>query len=102
MSFFIKTEQFNRKSNNLPKNVRQSFIDLHIQWVENLIDSGLKVSSGYLINQQKRPGGGGFLILQANNFDDAKEVIQQDPLIVADLVSWQLEEWIPVAGNLIL
>ncbi len=101
MALFIKTEKFNLKSINLSKHQRQSYIDRHVQWIKKLMASGLQISSGYLVNSEKVAGGGGFLILQANSFHEAKILVEQDPLIVEDLVVWQLQEWIPVAGNLI-
>ena len=31
---------------------------------------------------------------------EAKSIIEKDPLILAGLVVWKIEEWMPVAGNL--
>ena len=66
-----------------------------------LKQSGHQVASGYLVNKQGLPGGGGLLILQSKNYEAAKSVIEEDPMIIAGLVSWSLKEWIPVSGNLL-
>ena len=61
----------------------------------------MNISSGYLINQNHEPGGGGMLIIEANCFEEAKNLITQDPMIKNQLVKWNLHEWIPVVGNLL-
>ena len=51
------------------------------------------------MDDQRRPGGGGLLIFQASSYADALDLVSQDPMIVAGLVVWQLQEWIPVTGD---
>ena len=101
MSWFIKTEQFTEGTLNLPAKDRAFFLDQHISWVKGLSARGIKISSGYLVNEQKKPGGGGLLVLEANSYNEAMDIINKDPMIINDLVKWNLKEWIPVSGKLI-
>ena len=100
MPWYIKTEKFNSKTINLSAEKRRQYLQDHRSWVMNLRKSGAKVSSGYLVNEQRSPGGGGLLFLQAKSYKDAQSLIKKDPMIIADLVNWELQEWIPVEGEL--
>ena len=100
MPWYIKTEKFNSKAINISAEKRRQFLKEHRSWVISLRESGVKVSSGYLINEHRSPGGGGLLFLQAKSYNDAHNLIKKDPMIVADLVNWKLQEWIPVEGDL--
>ena len=55
--------------------------------------------SGFLVDQDRRPGGGGLLIFEAASYATALEWVQNDPMIRGGLVDWQLQEWIPVSGD---
>ena len=101
MSWFIKRERFKSSTNNLPYEKRKYYINKHKKWVKSLINSGIKVSSGYLVDNKNQPGGGGILILKADSFEMAEDLIKQDPIILAELVDWTIQEWIPVSGNLL-
>ncbi|WP_269621855.1 YciI family protein [Prochlorococcus marinus] len=101
MSFFIKKEQFNEKILTLSSKEKQKYILEHKKWVQKLRDSGHNLSSGYLINNEGNPGGGGILLLEAKNFEEARLIIIQDPMIINNLVNWDLQEWIQVAGKAI-
>ncbi len=99
MGIFIKTEQFTQKTLKLQPEQRQKYLAAHQAWVEAMTASGKKLSSGYLIDQAKRPGGGGLLLLEASSFKEAKQLIEEDPMIKNELVHWQLQEWIPIVNN---
>ena len=101
MPLFIKTERFTNRTLKLTPKVRHQYLAKHKQWVEQLRDSGQTLSSGYLVNKKKEPGGGGVLVFEATCFDEAQSLIKQDPMIKNDLVSWELHEWIPVVGQLL-
>ena len=98
MPIFIKTEKFKDKTLELSHSERKKFLLMHKEWVRNINQSGQYIHSGYLINEKKIPGGGGLLILEANDYLTAKEIIQDDPMIKNDLVIWELQEWIPING----
>ena len=52
------------------------------------------------MNEIKRPGGGGLLILEAKNYNDAFEIVKNDPMIKNRIVEWELNEWIDISPNL--
>ena len=99
MPFFIKTEKFTDNTKKLSNEERKVFLLMHKDWVEDLIQSGELVISGYLTNEEKIPGGGGVLIIEAKNYLAAKNIILNDPMIINKLVKWDLQEWIPIIKN---
>lgn len=94
MRCFIKTERFNESALKLPKHIKVEFIQEHVIWAKRLKQSGVKISSGYLVNKDREPGGGGLLVVYANSYLHALEIIKQDPMIKNNLVIWELNEWI--------
>tara|TARA_B100001250_G_scaffold78181_1_gene64164 strand:+ start:588 stop:893 length:306 start_codon:yes stop_codon:yes gene_type:complete len=101
MPFFIKTEKFTAQAKEMSPSKRQRIILEHKQWAEELIASGKRITSGYLTNEYKQPGGGGFLVIETSCFNEAKSIIEKDPMITNNLVLWDLNEWIPVVGTLL-
>ncbi len=100
MPWFIKTEKFTEETLRLKLKDRKRFLSDHKKWVVNLNSLGIEVSSGFLVNEDQKPGGGGLLVIKANSFEMAKELVEQDPMIKAGLVDWKLEEWIPIHGRI--
>ena len=72
----------------------QKIIDEHINWIKKLKQEGINIKSGFLVDELKRPGDGGLLILEMNNYKNALKIIKNDPMIINDLVEWKLNEWI--------
>ncbi|ABX09567.1 YciI family protein [Prochlorococcus marinus] len=101
MSLFIKTEQFTQDTLRLLPEQRHAYLAEHKFWVEKLKSTGKKLASGYLVNEEKCPGGGGLLVIEANCFEEAKLLVEQDPMVKNNLVTWELQEWIPVTGQLL-
>ena len=99
MPIFIKTEKFKDETLRLSKNERKIFLLMHKKWVENIRQSGNYIHSGYLINKNKMPGGGGLLIFEAKDYLTAKKIIENDPMIKYELVVWDLQEWISIDGS---
>ena len=99
MPIFIKTEKFKDKTLELSNIVRKKFLQMHKEWVKDITNSGHYIRSGYLINEKKRPGGGGLLIFEAKDYLTAKKIIETDPMIKNDLVNWDLQEWISIDGS---
>ena len=93
MPFFIKSESI-RKDCSLNQKEKSSIIKEHILWVKRLKAKGIKVKSGYLIDELRKPGGGGILIIESKSYIDAKEILKNDPMIKSNLVKWKLFEWI--------
>ena len=99
MPIFIKTEKFKKETLELSNVQRKSFLTRHKKWVKEIRLSGHYIYSGYLINQNKLPGGGGLLILEAKDYLTAKKIIENDPMIKNELVIWDLQEWISIDEN---
>ena len=57
MAWFIKTETF-----RLPRPQLLAHLQAHHAWVADLRQQGVVISSGYLVDQAGRPGGGGSLV----------------------------------------
>ena len=95
MPWFIKTETFRR-----PYSEMRPHLAAHRAWVEELRQLGVVISSGYLVDGEGKPGGGGLLLLQAADYASAEALIQNDPMLRSGGVDWQLGQWMPVAGDL--
>ena len=99
MPTFIKTEQFTKKTLTLMPAQRSKYIKEHLIWASQLKDAGNNIASGYLVDERGNAGGGGFLVIEANNFEEAKLLIMEDPMIKNNLVTWEIQEWIIVEGD---
>ena len=99
MPWFVKHETFTPEVAALPIERRRPHLEAHRRWVDDQSAGGRLIRSGFLVDSGRRPGGGGLLIFEAESYDDALLLVQQDPMITAGLVSWTLQEWIPVSGD---
>ena len=95
MPIFIKTEII-KKEYLIQKDIRKKVINEHIQWIGNLKRKGINIKSGFLVNELKQPGDGGLLILDIETYNDALEIIKDDPMIKNNIVDWKLNEWIDI------
>ena len=93
MPFFVKTEII-KKEHLTNLYLKQKIINEHIDWIKKLKREGINIKSGFLVDELKRPGDGGLLILEMNNYKNALKIIKNDPMIKNDLVKWKLNEWI--------
>ena len=100
MAWFIKSETFTAAFRALSGPERSGYLQAHRAWVAQQRAAGSPMASGFLVDGQRQPGGGGLLLLQASSYAEALALIQQDPLIAAGWVDWQLHEWIAAAGDL--
>ena len=99
MPIFIKTEKFKEKTLGLSTSERKKFLLMHKEWVKDISKAGHYIHSGYLINEKKKPGGGGLLIFEAKDYLNARKIIENDPMIKHELVIWDLKEWISIDGS---
>ena len=99
MAWFIKHETFTPQTAELSLDQRRPHLEAHRAWVEQQGAAGRRIRSGFLVDEQQRPGGGGLLIFEAASYTEALAWVQQDPMIQAALVTWTLQEWIPVSGD---
>jgi len=95
MPWFVKHETFRR-----PYAEMRPHLAAHRVWVAELRARGVRISSGYLVDGEGRPGGGGLLLLEAADFAAAEALIRQDPMVTSGLVDWNLHQWISVVGDL--
>ena len=95
MPIFIKTELI-KKEYLIKKDIRNKIIYDHIQWIKNLKRKGINIKSGFLVNELEQPGDGGLLILDIETYQDALEIVKQDPMIKNNIVEWKLNEWIDI------
>ena len=99
MAWFVKTETFTAFAAALAVEQRRPTLEAHHRWVVQEAASGRRIRSGYLVDGDRRPGGGGLLIFEATSYHEALAVVENDPMIQAGFVEWQVHEWIPVSGD---
>ena len=95
MPWFIKRETFLRPHAELVPH-----LEAHRAWVRALRQQGVRISSGYLVDGQGQPGGGGLLLLEAEDYARAEALIRQDPMVRSGAVDWNLHQWVAVVGTL--
>ena len=93
MPFFVKTEII-KKEYLINNDLKRKIINKHIDWIKKLKKEGINIKSCFLVDEFKRPGDGGLLILEMNNYQNALNIIKNDPMIKNDLVEWKLNEWV--------
>ena len=93
MPFFVKTEII-KKEYLIKNDLKRKIIKEHFDWIKKLKKDGINIKSGFLVDDLKRPGAGGLLILEINNYENALKIIKNDPMIKNDLVEWKLNEWV--------
>ena len=93
MPFFVKTEII-KKEYLINNDLKRKIINEHIYWIKKLKKEGINIKSGFLVDKFNRPGDGGLLILEMNNYRNALKIIKNDPMIKNDLVEWKLTEWV--------
>jgi len=93
MPFFVKTEII-KKEYLINIDLKRKIIKEHINWIKNLKKKGINIKSGFLIDELKRPGDGGLLIIEMKNYKNALKIIKNDPMITNNLVEWKLNEWV--------
>ena len=100
MPWFVKTETFSTAFLALDRVERSARLAAHRHWVTGLRAAGQPVASGFLVDGERRPGGGGLLLLEAPSHSAALALVLEDPLISGGWVDWQLHEWIAAVGDL--
>ena len=87
MAWFVKIER-----GIVDKPRFDQFVRAHIDYVNGLIEKGHQARSGYWAER-----GGGMLIFQADSMEEAKSLVEADPLIANNCVEYELHEWCIVA-----
>ena len=95
MPFFVKTEII-KKEYLINNDLKRKIINEHIDWIKKLKKEGINIKSGFLVDELKRPGAGGLLILEMNNYKNALKIIKNDPMIKNNIVEWRLNGWVVI------
>ena len=93
-SWFVKTEQFYK-----PFPEVKPHLEAHREWVARLRADGYCITSGYRVDGEGKPGGGGLMFFAAKNYDEAEALVRTDPLIANKCVDWKLNGWIAEVGD---
>ena len=99
MQWFVKTEQFCK-----PYPEVKTHLEAHRAWVRSLrgdkSNTQQIIVSGYRVDANDKPGGGGLMIFAAKNYAAAEKLVLQDPVILNECVDWQLNRWLPETGDI--
>lgn len=83
MPWFVKIEK-----GIVDKTTFDQFVPAHKDFVKRLIEQGHQAKTGYWGEQ-----GGGMMLFQAANLEEARAIVAQDPLIQNGCVDYHLHEW---------
>jgi uncharacterized protein YciI len=83
MPWFVKIEK-----GIVDKTTFDRFVPAHKDYVQRLIEQGHRAKTGYWSEQ-----GGGMMLFQAANLEEAKAIVAQDPLVQNGCVDYHLHEW---------
>jgi uncharacterized protein YciI len=83
MPWFVKIEE-----GIIEKAIFDQYVPAHKAYVQTLIERGHQARTGYWAER-----GGGMLLFQAADRQQAEAIIAQDPLIQNGCVKYKLFEW---------
>ncbi len=89
MPWFVKIEE-----GIVDKPTFDQYVPAHLAFVQDLINRGHHAQTGYW--KQK---GGGMLLFEAASMEEAKAIVERDPLVMNDCVHYKLHEWHVVMGD---
>jgi len=96
LQWFVKTEQFSK-----PFPEVKPHLEAHRVWVRKIRESNPQtIASGYRVDENDRPGGGGLMIFAAKDYETAEKLVRNDPLVANECVDWQLNKWIAETGDI--
>ena len=70
------------------------YVPAHIDYVKQLNRRGHQAKSGYWNRR-----GGGMLLFKAESMQEAEAIVQQDPLVLNNCVTYDLYEWCVVVED---
>ena len=98
LRWYVKTETF-VKGKPFPQ--IRPHLEAHKRWVADLRAEGtVQITSGYRVDSEDRPGGGGLMLFAARDYEEAEALVLQDPLIANGCVDWRLHRWIAEVGDI--
>ena len=95
LKWFVKTEQFCK-----PFPVVKPHLEAHRAWVAELREAGMTVTSGYRVDAEGKPGGGGLMLFRAFDHKAAVKLCESDPLVANECVDWAVNGWIAEVGDI--
>jgi len=96
-AWFVKTETF---VTGKPFPEIRPHLEAHKAWVANLRQQGATITSGYRVDADGRPGGGGLMLFRAASHAAAEQLCLQDPLVSSGCVEWAVNGWVAEVGDL--
>ncbi len=89
MPWFVKIE-----TGIVEKPVFDQYVPAHKAYVQQLIDRGHEAKTGYW-----KERGGGMLLFRAESLDQARQIVERDPLVKNQCVRYELHEWCVAVGE---
>ncbi|MEM8641259.1 MAG: YciI family protein [Cyanobacteria bacterium P01_G01_bin.54] len=83
MPWFVKIE-----SGIVDKAIFDQHVPAHCAYVRSLIEQGHPAQTGYWAER-----GGGMLVFEASSLAEAQQIVENDPLIQNNCVTYELHEW---------
>ncbi len=83
MPWFVKIE-----SGIVDRSIFDRYVPAHKDYVHQLIERGHHAKSGYWAEK-----GGGMLLFQAESLEVARALVEADPLVKNNCVTYELHEW---------
>ncbi|MGK7932732.1 MAG: YciI family protein [Microcystaceae cyanobacterium] len=83
MPWFVKIEK-----GIVPKDIFDQYVPSHVAYVKELVAKGHQAKTGYW-----KASEGGMVLFQANSLEEARKIVEKDPLILNGCVEYQLYEW---------
>lgn len=76
----------------------------HLKWMIEHEKKGIIFGSGPFVDSaatQGKPGSpaGGMTILRANSIEDAVQIVQTDPYVIHNIVTFEMKEWLVMEGG---
>ena len=89
MPWFVKIE-----TGIVEKSVFDQYVPAHKVYVQQLIDQGHEAKTGYW-----KERGGGMLLFRAESLEQARQIVEHDPLVKHQCVRYELHEWCIAVGE---
>lgn len=83
MPWYVKIER-----GIVEKKTFDQYVPAHKAYVKDLIANGHKAKTGYWGEL-----GGGMLLFEATSLEEAKNIVNHDPLIENKCVEYEIHEW---------
>jgi uncharacterized protein YciI len=83
MPWFVKIEE-----GVVDKPTFDQYVPAHVAYVKDLIHKGHHAKTGYWGQR-----GGGMLLFEADDMDQAQALIARDPLVINGCVHYKIYEW---------